>query len=262
MCGRPVKEGRDLDQPSTVTTEDANAIAKHKIYNIRSYPICRYYPQTQLTPDHIFGCKATFATLFKLDTTPLGIIYSPQAPDQTSLVIRSQLSVGFSHLKEEARARRKGIRHIAGERMAQCDPGHVPPVYPNGWIPLIESKEVGPGQSVSVSALGIGFKNLILNSDKYKTDKVFIDDYLDSIIADRKSKEEQERLTEQSKLEFEKIKLEQIKLEIELGKINLERAKLDSQRDSNDLQRINPETNQTSIENFIQSGRTIISSDS
>ncbi|GFQ99777.1 integrase catalytic domain-containing protein [Trichonephila clavata] len=108
------------------------------------------------------------------------------------------------------------------------------------------------GEIINPEMKVLDLKNLILNSDKYKTDKVFIDDYLDSIIADRKSKEEQERLTEQSKLEFEKIKLEQIKLEIELGKINLERAKLDSQRDSNDLQRINPETNQTSIENFIQ----------
>ncbi|GFQ69680.1 hypothetical protein TNCT_326571 [Trichonephila clavata] len=93
---------------------------------------------------------------------------------------------------------------------------------------------INPGMKV------LDLKNLILNSDKYKTDKVFIDDYLDSIIVDRKSKEEQERLTEQSKLEFEKIKLEQVKLEIELGKINLGRGKLDSQRDSNDLQRINP----------------------
>ncbi|GFQ67385.1 hypothetical protein TNCT_718131 [Trichonephila clavata] len=114
------------------------------------------------------------------------------------------------------------------------------------------------GEIINPEMKVLDLKNLILNSDKYKTDKVFIDDYLDSIIADRKSKEEQERLTEQSKLEIEKIKLEQIKLEIELGKINLERVKLDSQRDSNDLQRINPETNQTSIENFIQSVRTYL----
>ncbi|GFS98735.1 3-ketosteroid-9-alpha-hydroxylase oxygenase subunit [Nephila pilipes] len=72
-------------------------------------------------------------------------------------IVKSQLSVGFSHLKEEARARRKGVRHVAGERMAQGDPGHVPPVYPNGWIPLIESKEVGQGQAVSVTALGQRF---------------------------------------------------------------------------------------------------------
>ncbi|GFQ75614.1 retrovirus-related Pol polyprotein from transposon 17.6 [Trichonephila clavata] len=74
------------------------------------------------------------------------------------------------------------------------------------------------GEIINPEMKVLDLKNLILNSDKYKTDKVFIDDYLDSIIADRKSKEEQERLTEQSKLEFEKIKLEQIKLEIELGK--------------------------------------------
>ncbi|GFQ88592.1 retrovirus-related Pol polyprotein from transposon 17.6 [Trichonephila clavata] len=82
------------------------------------------------------------------------------------------------------------------------------------------------GEIINPEMKVLDLKNLILNSDKYKTDKVFIDDYLDSIIADRKSKEEQERLTEQSKLEFEKIKLEQIKLEIELDNSNDEFGKI------------------------------------
>ncbi|GFT50717.1 transposon Ty3-I Gag-Pol polyprotein [Trichonephila clavipes] len=80
---------------------------------------------------------------------------------------------------------------------------------------------------------------------------------VDSIISDRKSKEEQARLTAESQLEFERVNLEKVKLEIELGKINLERATLESQRDSNELQRTNPETKQTSIENFILSVRTL-----
>ncbi|GFX15328.1 pancreatic lipase-related protein 2 [Trichonephila clavipes] len=77
----------------------------------------------------------------------------------------------------------------------------------------------------------------IEGNEKYKNNKEFMDDYLDSIIsnrisyeeqarADRKSKEEQARLTAESQLEFERINLEKVKLEIELGKINLERAKL------------------------------------
>ncbi|GFX29996.1 transposon Ty3-G Gag-Pol polyprotein [Trichonephila clavipes] len=114
----------------------------------------------------------------------------------------------------------------------------------------------------------LDLKHLILDNDKYKNNKEFIDDYLESIIsdrilyeeqahADRKSKEEQARLTAESQLEFEKINLEKIKLEIELGKINLERAKLESQRDSNELQRTNLETKQTSIENFILSVCTL-----
>ncbi|GFU90991.1 transposon Ty3-I Gag-Pol polyprotein [Trichonephila clavipes] len=103
----------------------------------------------------------------------------------------------------------------------------------------------------------LDLKNLILDSDKYKNNKEFIDDYLDSIISDRKSKEEQACVTAESRLEFEKISLEKVKLEIELGKINLERAKLESQRDNNELQRTNPETKQTSIENFILSDRTL-----
>ncbi|GFR28390.1 hypothetical protein TNCT_73151 [Trichonephila clavata] len=38
--------------------------------NSRSYPICRNCPQTQLTPYHIFDCKAILASLFKLDAPP------------------------------------------------------------------------------------------------------------------------------------------------------------------------------------------------
>ncbi|GFV98517.1 transposon Ty3-I Gag-Pol polyprotein [Trichonephila clavipes] len=124
------------------------------------------------------------------------------------------------------------------------------------------------GEKITPEMKVLDLKNLILNSEKYKNNKEFMDDYLDSIIsnrisyeeparADRKSKEEQARLTAESQLEFERINLEKVKLEIELGKINLERAKLESQRDSNELQRTNPETKQTSIQNFILSVRTL-----
>ncbi|GFW06376.1 transposon Ty3-I Gag-Pol polyprotein [Trichonephila clavipes] len=134
------------------------------------------------------------------------------------------------------------------------------------------------GEEITPEMRMLDLKNLILDSDKYKNNKEFIDDYLDSIISDRKSKEEQARVTAESRLEFEKINLtkeeqarvtaesqlefekinlEKVKLEIELGKINLERAKLESQRDSNELQRTNPETKQTSIENFVLSVRTL-----
>ncbi|GFX18886.1 uncharacterized protein TNCV_321911 [Trichonephila clavipes] len=113
------------------------------------------------------------------------------------------------------------------------------------------------GEEITPEMREIDLKNLILDSDKYKNNKEFIDDYLDSIISDRKSKEEQARVTAESQLEFERINLEKVKLEIELGKINLERAKLENQRDSNELQRTNPETKQTSIENFILSVRTL-----
>ncbi|GFW98866.1 transposon Ty3-I Gag-Pol polyprotein [Trichonephila clavipes] len=113
------------------------------------------------------------------------------------------------------------------------------------------------GEEITPEMRVIDLKNLILDSDKYKNNKEFIDDYLDSIISGRKSKEEQARVTAESQLEFERINLEKVKLEIELGKINLERAKLESQRDSNELQRTNPETKQTSIENFILSVRTL-----
>ncbi|GFW20929.1 hypothetical protein TNCV_1714361 [Trichonephila clavipes] len=113
------------------------------------------------------------------------------------------------------------------------------------------------GEKITPEMKVLDLKNLILDSNKYKNNKEFIDDYLDSIISDGKSKEEQARLTAESQLEFEKINLEKDKLEIELGKINLERAKLESQRDSNELQRTNPETKQTSIESFILSVSTL-----
>ncbi|GFX33497.1 hypothetical protein TNCV_1006581 [Trichonephila clavipes] len=100
------------------------------------------------------------------------------------------------------------------------------------------------GEEITPEMRVIDLKTLILDSDKYKNNKEFIDDYLDCIISDRKSKEEQARVTAESQLEFERINLEKVKLEIELGKINLERAKIESQRDSNELQRTNPETKQ------------------
>ncbi|GFQ80527.1 hypothetical protein TNCT_4031 [Trichonephila clavata] len=55
--------------------------------NSRSYPICRNCEQTQLTPDHILGCKAILESRFKLDASPQDILYSPQIPDLASLVI-------------------------------------------------------------------------------------------------------------------------------------------------------------------------------
>ncbi|GFT17886.1 uncharacterized protein TNCV_4910591 [Trichonephila clavipes] len=55
--------------------------------NSRSYPICRNCPQTKLTTDYIFDCKAILTSLFKLDVSPQDILYSPEAPDLASLVI-------------------------------------------------------------------------------------------------------------------------------------------------------------------------------
>ncbi|GFY29191.1 hypothetical protein TNCV_4723191 [Trichonephila clavipes] len=102
------------------------------------------------------------------------------------------------------------------------------------------------GEKITPEMKVLDLKHLILESDKYKNNKEFIDDYLDSNIsdrisyeeqarADRNSKEEQVRLTAESQLEFEKRNLEKIKLEIELGKINLERTILESSRDSNEV---------------------------
>ncbi|GFQ70847.1 hypothetical protein TNCT_79031 [Trichonephila clavata] len=44
---------------------------------------------TNPTPDHILDSKAILASLFKLDASPQDILYSPQAPELVSLVIRA-----------------------------------------------------------------------------------------------------------------------------------------------------------------------------
>ncbi|GFT85041.1 hypothetical protein TNCV_790821 [Trichonephila clavipes] len=55
--------------------------------NSRSHHNCRNCPQTQLTPDYIFDCKAILASPFKFDASLQEILYSPKAPDLVSLVI-------------------------------------------------------------------------------------------------------------------------------------------------------------------------------
>ncbi|GFV97023.1 hypothetical protein TNCV_3526091 [Trichonephila clavipes] len=86
---------------------------------------------------------------------------------------------------------------------------------------ILIADELGEKTTPEMKVLDL--KNLILNSEKYKNNKEFMDDYLDSIIsnrisyeeqarADRKSKEEQARLTAESQLEFERINLEKVKL--------------------------------------------------
>ncbi|GFW81219.1 hypothetical protein TNCV_375681 [Trichonephila clavipes] len=119
------KEAWDLVQPLTIPTKDAVAVSKRKISNqrfikptipelncprnvsstiarlrtdnfkgmkispdnSRFYPICRNCPQTQFTSDHIFDSKAILESLFKLHASSQDILYSPEAPDQASLVI-------------------------------------------------------------------------------------------------------------------------------------------------------------------------------
>ncbi|GFS71698.1 hypothetical protein TNCV_2995011 [Trichonephila clavipes] len=50
------------------------------------------------------------------------------------------------------------------------------------------------GEKITPEMKVLDLKNLTLDSDKHKNNKEFIDDYLDSIILDRKSKEVQARV--------------------------------------------------------------------
>ncbi|GIY06362.1 3-ketosteroid-9-alpha-monooxygenase, oxygenase component [Caerostris extrusa] len=50
------------------------------------------------------------------------------------------------------------IRPHGQDRLKQGDPGSVPPVFPNGWIPIVESSEGSKRAAVvSVTALGQRF---------------------------------------------------------------------------------------------------------
>ncbi|GFT53249.1 hypothetical protein TNCV_4233441 [Trichonephila clavipes] len=73
--------------PSTTTRVISEVCVKISPDNSRFYSICRNYPQTQLTSNHIFDCKAILASCFKLDVSPQDIICSPEAPDLASLII-------------------------------------------------------------------------------------------------------------------------------------------------------------------------------
>ncbi|GFX76964.1 hypothetical protein TNCV_2258271 [Trichonephila clavipes] len=55
--------------------------------NSRSSPISRNCPQSQLTPDHVFDCKAILASVFEFHASPRDTFYCTQAPDMDSLVI-------------------------------------------------------------------------------------------------------------------------------------------------------------------------------
>ncbi|KAG8184615.1 hypothetical protein JTE90_022666 [Oedothorax gibbosus] len=72
-------------------------------------------------------------------------------------ITKSQLSVGFSHLEAPAKKRLKKVKDMARERLMSGYPGQLPPVYPNGWIPIVESNEVKTGEVVSVTAIGQKF---------------------------------------------------------------------------------------------------------
>jgi len=65
-------------------------------------------------------------------------------------------NAGFDFPKEA----RNGIvpkRDIINEVRRRKKIGDIPPPYPNGWFALLRSRELEPGASISVNALGQNF---------------------------------------------------------------------------------------------------------
>ncbi|XP_042899321.2 uncharacterized protein [Parasteatoda tepidariorum] len=113
------------------------------------------------------------------------------------------------------------------------------------------------GESINPDMKVIDLRNLILNSAHYKNDKDFIEQFADSIIAERKSREEQQAKIEfeKAKIDLEKINLEKAKINAELEKINFEKTKLASTRECSTESEITSQTK--SVENYIQSVRAL-----
>ncbi|XP_067143676.1 cholesterol 7-desaturase nvd-like [Centruroides vittatus] len=65
--------------------------------------------------------------------------------------------IGYDYLRPKARKRRQKLSLLVREVNETRDPGELPPVYPNGWIPLMESRDLEIGKSAPVTALGHQF---------------------------------------------------------------------------------------------------------
>ncbi|GFT51114.1 hypothetical protein TNCV_4817161 [Trichonephila clavipes] len=99
----------------------------------------------------------------------------------------------------------------------------------------------------------IVLKNLIESSEIFETDKEFLQSVIDSVLAEKKAKIEQEKFkleSEKAKIEFEKIKLEQLKKELELTNA---KCKLSPERKKSEHFEYVP----SDIENLIKSIKTL-----
>ncbi|XP_023211404.1 cholesterol 7-desaturase-like [Centruroides sculpturatus] len=65
--------------------------------------------------------------------------------------------IGYDYLRPRAKNLRQNLSLLVREANESRNPGELPPVYPNGWIPLMESRDFAIGQSVPVTALGHQF---------------------------------------------------------------------------------------------------------
>jgi hypothetical protein len=67
--------------------------------------------------------------------------------------------VGYDHLLEGsclglARCKGRNKRELAREVRRLRKVGKLPPVYPNGWFALLDSRDLSPGDVKHIAALG------------------------------------------------------------------------------------------------------------
>lgn len=70
---------------------------------------------------------------------------------------RDMTEVGFGYLQGKKSSRRYCFPGLVKDVVSNRKPGETPPVFPNGWFPLIESRDLRVGKSLPVTALGKEF---------------------------------------------------------------------------------------------------------
>ena len=77
--------------------------------------------------------------------------------------------MGFSHLENIAKSRRRTVRDLSSKMLRHREPGDLNPVYVNGWIPLIDSRSVKKGKAETVIAVGVYYLSVIVKSFSSQT---------------------------------------------------------------------------------------------
>lgn len=73
--------------------------------------------------------------------------------------VRDLSDIGFWHLKDQDRRRGLQLKELANESLKRQGYGEVPPVYPNGWFSVAESRDLKTGDVRPLTVLG---QNLVL----------------------------------------------------------------------------------------------------
>lgn len=86
----------------------------------------------------------------------IAVLLKPYVSDCADIV-KDMTKVGFDYLSCKAKKSRRTTSSLAKKILKRRDPGILPPVFPNGWIPILESRDLKVGQVKPVFALGTEF---------------------------------------------------------------------------------------------------------